>query len=81
VTAPTRNFDDWYADECRIAAAELVGSNGHEYDGLVERFEEDDGRREVSRRIFLATRAQSTPQPADVRADQPTPPAGQPAPF
>ena len=45
--AETHNdeFDAWYYDECGIAAAGLVGTNGYEYDGLHIRLYEDDARR------------------------------------
>ena len=41
------NFDDWYYEQCQIDAAELVGPNAHEYEHCVERFYEDEGRREA----------------------------------
>ena len=43
------NFDDWYYEQCQIDAAELVGPNAHEYEQCVERFYEDETRREAHR--------------------------------
>ena len=42
------DFDDWYDEQCRIDAAELVGPNSHEYDQVAERFEGDETRREAA---------------------------------
>ena len=43
------NFDDWYYEQCRVDAAELVGPNAHEYEQCVERLYEDETRREAHR--------------------------------
>ena len=43
------NFDDWYYEQCQFDAAELVGPNAHEYEQCVERFYEDETRREDHR--------------------------------
>ncbi len=52
----TPAFDDWYHEECTIDAAELVGPNSPEYERTVERFEQDETRREAAwdrfRRIY-----------------------------
>jgi hypothetical protein len=52
----TPAFDDWYHEECTIDAAELVGPNSPEYERAVERFEQDETRREAAfdrfRRIY-----------------------------
>jgi hypothetical protein len=42
------DFDDWYAEQCTINAAEAVGPNSPEYERLVERFEDDETRREAA---------------------------------
>ena len=41
-------FDDWYEDQCAIGAAEIVGPNSVEYEHLLERFIDDDTRREAA---------------------------------
>lgn len=46
------DFDDWYHDQCSIDAAELVGPNSIEYDRTVERFEDDETRREAARHRY-----------------------------
>ena len=43
------NFDNWYYEQCQNDAAELVGPNAPEYEQCVERFYEDEGRREAHR--------------------------------
>ena len=54
------DFDDWYADECAIDAAEMVGPNSHEYSGLVDRYIEDDTRRDAARVRYLAANSGTT---------------------
>lgn len=41
------DFYSWYYEECQIDAAELVGPNSPEYEQCVERFYEDETRREA----------------------------------
>lgn len=41
-------FDEWYEDQCAIDAAEIVGPNSPDYERLVERFVEDETRREAA---------------------------------
>lgn len=45
-------FEDWYYDECHIAAAEEVGPNSIEYDHLVEKMLEDDARKAAARKFY-----------------------------
>ena len=42
------SFDDWYEEQCSIDAAEIVGPNSPEYEGLVSRFVEDETRRDAA---------------------------------
>jgi hypothetical protein len=42
------DFNDWYAEQCAVDAAEMVGPNSPEYERLAERYEEDDTRREAA---------------------------------
>jgi hypothetical protein len=41
------NMDDLYYEDCCIAAAEMVGPNSMEYEGLVDHYFEDDSRRKT----------------------------------
>ena len=46
------NFDSWYYEQCKIDAfvlVVLVAIHAHEYERCVERFYEDEGRREAHR--------------------------------
>ena len=50
-TAPEKrmeSFNEWYEDQCAIDAAETVGPNSSEYEWLVERFVEDETRRDAA---------------------------------
>lgn len=45
-------FEDWYYDECHIAAAEIVGPNSIEYDRLVDKMLDDDARKAAARKFY-----------------------------
>lgn len=45
-------FEAWYYDECRIAAAELVSTNGPEYEPLIDKMLDDDARKVAARKYY-----------------------------
>lgn len=45
-------FDDWYYDECWIAASELVGPNSPEYDQVFIEMHEDPVRKAKARKFY-----------------------------